>query len=124
MIPILALFLVVGLPTLLTYFLVRRNKIEYLELPNGKRYAGLWDRFLAGIIDNIFLLIIGFFLSTVLSQTQVMGGGFWITFFYYVLWRKFITTQFIFVNRKKSARKILGCKAHFHFNTIKLGCPC
>jgi len=79
------LVLILGLPTLLTYYLVRRNKVEYLELPNGKRYAGLWDRFLAGIIDNIILLIIIFFLSAILSQTQVRGGGFWIGFFYYVL---------------------------------------
>jgi len=85
--------LVFVIPTLLTYFLVRRNKVEYLSLPEGKRYAGFWERFIAGIIDNVILYIIGFvigfvlviFFSYQIPQESIRGITGLLTWFYYVL---------------------------------------
>ena len=84
---LLPLIIILGLPTLLTYFLVRKNKVEYLSLPEGKRYAGFWERFIAGIIDNIFLGILIFVIVLLFQMPEQAsrGAGFWIGWFYYVL---------------------------------------
>ena len=53
------LFLFYGLPALLTFHLVGRNKKSYQSLPEGKQYADFWARVGAGILD-IFILGVGY----------------------------------------------------------------
>ena len=46
------------LAPILTTILVRRENKDYKKLPKDKRYAGFWERFFAGIIDSILVLVI------------------------------------------------------------------
>ncbi len=47
--------LLLFLPAVLLLILV--NKKEYIELPEGQKYAGFWHRVLAGLIDFVILYI-------------------------------------------------------------------
>ena len=60
---ILPVFFILCVPVILALLLI--TKKEYSELSDRQRYAGLWMRFLAGIIDLMFLYGVSFVLSFV-----------------------------------------------------------
>ena len=95
----LIVFLIIGLPVILGLIFIRKK--EYSALSENQKYAGFWNRVLAGIIDLIILAGGGFFIGYVLGVSFVISGdeslidndslwdllGWIITFLYYVLFQ-------------------------------------
>ena len=83
--------LLLFLPAVLLLILV--NKKEYIELPEGQKYAGFWHRVLAGLIDFVILYISSWIFS--------FGFGFMIlanvSYEVYMYWTYGIGIVWIFV---------------------------
>ena len=88
------IILFIGFPVILGLIFIRKK--EYSELIENQKYAGFWNRFLAGGIDTIVLIVISLLIYAILFFTinntetlpiieEVLSPI--ISFFYFILFQ-------------------------------------
>ena len=91
---LLIVILFIGLPVILGLIFIRKK--EYSELIENQKYAGFWNRFLAGVIDTIVLIVISLLIYAILfftiNNTETIpiieeGISPIISFFYFILFQ-------------------------------------
>ena len=84
----------IGFPVILGLIFIRKK--EYYELTENQKYAGFWNRFLAGVIDTIVLTVISLLIYAILfftiNNTETIpiieeGISPIISFFYFILFQ-------------------------------------
>ena len=88
------IILFIGFPVILGLIFIRKK--EYYELTENQKYAGFWNRFLAGVIDTIVLTVISLLIYAILfftiNNTETLpiieeGISPIISFFYFILFQ-------------------------------------
>lgn len=64
---LLIIILFIGFPVILGLIFIRKK--EYADLTENQKYAGFWNRFLAGIIDSIVLILVSILVYAILFFT-------------------------------------------------------
>ena len=99
---IILIFLFYFLPIILCLLLIKKK--NYKKLSKKRRYAGVWPRLAAGIIDLIILIAVGFVLSFIF-------GPFIFILDIFISWLYFVVLQ---SSEKRSTFGMRACGIEIH----------